>query len=242
MFLLYLITMRCYNAKLFSEIFSKNSNLDDTGASLPAVHSRTFLKMYNIPVTPWLVKKTITNLNLSKLSGPDCIPVVVLRKCDHELLYILAKLFNMCLKESCFPDCQKVSSVVPVFTNGGEKSTTKTYHPVSFFYVPSKIFEKLTNNMLVNHLEKCGFFSDFQYGFRSSGSSADILTVVSDRVARDFNRSMATRTLTLDISKALDRVWHAGLVHKVKSYGILGRVLEVFSRVSKCWSSSRLHS
>ena len=64
-----------------------------------------------------MVKKVITNLNLSKASGPDCIPVVVLKNCQLELSYILDKLFNMCLKESYFPDCWKVSSVVPMFKN-----------------------------------------------------------------------------------------------------------------------------
>ena len=53
----------------------------------------------------------------------------------------------------------------------------------------SKVFEKHANNRIVNHLEKCGIFSDFQYGFRSSQSTADLLTVVSDRIARSFNRS-----------------------------------------------------
>ena len=71
------------------------------------------------------------NLGLSKASGPDRIPVVALKKCEPELSYILAKLFNKCLKETCFPDCWKVSSVVPVFTNVGERSTTKNYRSVS---------------------------------------------------------------------------------------------------------------
>ena len=62
----------------------------------------------------------------------------------------------------------------------------------------SKVFEKLVNNRTVDHLEKCGLFSDFQYGFRSSRSTADLLTVVSDRIARAFNRSGATRTVALD--------------------------------------------
>ena len=53
----------------------------------------------------------------------------------------------------------------------------------------NKVFEKLANNTIVNHLEKCSIFSDFEYGFRSSQSTADLLTVVSDRIARPFNRS-----------------------------------------------------
>ena len=72
------------------------------------------------------------NLDLSKTSGPDCIPVVVLKNCEPELSYILAKLFNKCLKEYCFPNCWKVSSVVPVFKNFGERSTAKNSRPVSF--------------------------------------------------------------------------------------------------------------
>ena len=115
-----------------------------------------------------MVKKVIMNLDSSKASGPDCVPVVVLKNCEPELSYILAKLFKMCLRESCFPDCGKVSSVVPVFKNVGERSTAKDYHPVSLLSVVSKVFEKLVNNRIVNHVEVCGLFSDFQYGFRSS--------------------------------------------------------------------------
>ena len=70
----------------------------------------------------------------------------------------------------------------------------------------SKVYEKLVNNRLVDHLEKCDLFSDFQYGFRSSRSTADLLTVVSDRIAGTFNRSGATRAAVLDISKAFFRV------------------------------------
>ena len=156
-------------AKSFSQIFSKNSNFhDDSGISLPVFPSRTDLKLHNISVTPNMVKKVIMNLDLSKVSGPDCIPVVVLKNCEPELSYILAELFNKCLKESCFPDCWKVSSVVPVFKNVGERSTAKNYHPVSLLSVVSNVFEKLVNNRIVDHLDKCSLFSDFQYGFRSS--------------------------------------------------------------------------
>ena len=80
-------------------------------------------------------------------------------------------------------------------------------------------------------------FSDFQYGFRSSRSTADLLTVVSDRIARAFNRSGATRAVALDISKAFDRVWHAGLLHKLKSYGISVRI---FSLISSFLSNRQL--
>ena len=142
-------------AKLFAEKFSKNSNLDDSGISLPVFPSRTNLKLHNVSVTPKMVKKVITNPDLSKASDHDCIPVVVLKNCELELSYI-AELFNKCLVESCFPDCGRVSLVLPVFKNVGERSTTKKYPPVSLRSVVSKVFEKLVNDRIVDHLEKCG--------------------------------------------------------------------------------------
>ena len=82
-------------AKLFAENFSKKSNLDDSGISLTVFSSRTNLKLHNISVTPKMVKKVIMNLDLSKASGPNCIPVVVLKNCEPELSYILAELFHL---------------------------------------------------------------------------------------------------------------------------------------------------
>ena len=216
-------------AKLFAENFSLNSNLDDAGISLPAFPSRTNLKLHNISATPKMVRKVVMSLDLSKASGPNCISEVVLKNCEPELRYILAELFNKCLKESYFPDCWNVSSVVPVFKNVGERSNAKNYRPVGLLSVISKVFEKFVNNRIVDHLEKCGLFSDFQYSFRSSRSTADLLTVVSDRIARAFNRSGVTRAVALDISKAFDRVWHAGLLHKLKSYGISGQIFGLIS-------------
>ena len=90
-----------------------------------------------------MVKKVIMNLDLLKASGPDCIPVVVLKNYEPELSFKIAELFNKCLKESCFPGCWKVSSMVPVFRNVGERSAAENYRPVSLLSVVSKIFEKL---------------------------------------------------------------------------------------------------
>ena len=115
---------------MFAENFSKNSNLNDSGISLPVFPSRTNLKLHNISVTPKMVKKVIMNLDLSKVSGPDCIPVVVLKNCEPELSYILA----------------------------GESSTAKNYRPVDLLSLVSKIFEKLLNNRIFDHVEICGIF------------------------------------------------------------------------------------
>ena len=115
---------------MLAENFSEKSNLDDSGISFPAFLSRTNMNLHNISVTLKLVQNAITKLELSKASEPDRIPVVILKNCEPELSYILAELINLCLKESCFSDCWKVLSVVPV----------------TLLVVSSKIFAKLVNN------------------------------------------------------------------------------------------------
>ena len=86
---------------LFAEHFCSGTKIDDSAISLLVFHSRTNLKLNNISVTPKLIIKVITILDLSKLSGLNCIPVAILKNHEPELSYILTELFIMCLKESC---------------------------------------------------------------------------------------------------------------------------------------------
>ena len=120
--------------------------------------------------------------------------------------------------------------MVPVFKNVGERSTAKSYHPVSLLSVVSKVFEKLVNHRIVDHLEKCGLFLIFSMILGLLNQlTAVLLTVVSDRIARVFNTSGATRAVALDISKTFDRIWHASLLYKRKSYGISGHISGLIS-------------
>ena len=68
-------------AKLFPKTFCKNSNLDDSGIFLPFFPSRTNLRLHNVFITPKIVKKVITNRDSSKVPGPDCTHLVVLKNC-----------------------------------------------------------------------------------------------------------------------------------------------------------------
>ena len=114
--LLYLLSsalsLRCCLMHLIKQNHSYHNN---SGIPFPDFHSRTNLKLRNISVNP--------NFDSPNVFCSDCIPSIVLKNCEPELTYILAELFNICLKESCFPDCWKTSSVVAVFKNVGERST-----------------------------------------------------------------------------------------------------------------------
>ena len=105
--------------------------------------------------------------------------------------------------------------MVHVYENDGKRSTARNHScPASLLSVDGKIFEKLPNNRFVNHIKKCGLFSKFHYGFRSSQSIADLLPDASNTTGRAFNRFVAAQPIALDISKNF-----ASLPHKLKSNG-----------------------
>ena len=107
--------------KSVSEIFSENSDLE---IFLPAFSSRTTLRLYDTPAIPKLVKEAITDLDLSRTAGLDCISEVVLKNCEPERSYIQ--------KAELFP--------VLAIKNGEERPTAKNYRPVNVLFVASKIF------------------------------------------------------------------------------------------------------
>ena len=122
----------------------------------------------------------------------------------------------MYLKESFFPDCLKISSVVPLFQNIGERSTSKNYHPNTLLAVV-KIFEKLVNNRIVDLLQKCGIFP-------ISGMVLSFLDQL-----QIFRQLYLIQLVWFVICKAFGRVSYAGLLHKLRYYGILGHIFGLIS-------------
>ena len=83
----------------------------------------------------------------------------------------------------------------------------------------SRVFEKLVNNRIADHVEKCGLFSDFEYGFRSSQSTTDLFTAVSDRIARTFNRFWVRHLalfLLFSVIDGFDWFWMKRLDRNIK--------------------------
>ena len=206
------MTSAAIKAELFAKQLSCNSTLDDTGHVLLEIQPRTDVNLSSLHITLKMVADVIKSLNSSKATGPKEIPVVVLQKCSPEFSPILCRLFRKCIGESCFASCWKRASVVPVFKKSGERSDPQNYRPISLLSIISKVFESLINSSLTCHLESLHIFSDHQYGFRSGRSSADALTVLSERVYRSLN--CGTQAIALNISKALTRLasWPSSLL------------------------------
>ena len=224
-----LATTSAEKAEILCQAFAKNSSLDDSGHSLPTFPSRTDASL-SIPfISVKQVRRIMKNLDSSKSSGPDGIPVIVLKECSPELAPVLAKLFRRCLSKGEFPRSWKVAAVVPVPKKGNDTSQPSNYRPISLLPIIGKVFESVVNAHLLKYLELHGLLSDKQFGFRSSRSTGDLLAYVTEQVSRVLDRQGETRTVALDISKAFDKVWHRGLLHKLASYGIKDQLLQLLT-------------
>ena len=212
---------------MFAQIFSSNCTQSPTCINFSDSTEPISKKISDLQITPSSVCRAISNLDSSIASGPDSIPAIIFKKCGPELSPILSKLFNKCLSESSFPECWKCANIVPAFKNCGDRSDPSKYRPISLLPIVSKIFETLINKKLTDHLESLGLLTDKQYGFRKNRSTADLLTVITERIYRALDRCGEAKSIALDISKAFDRVWHAGLLSKIRSFGISGKIYAI---------------
>ena len=139
----------------------------------------------------------------------------------------LSIIFKNCIDTGTFPDIWKRSNIIPVHKKG-DKQIVNNYRPVSFLPIFSKILEKLLFNSTMDFLEENNLLSSNQSGFRSNGSSeSQLLSVVHDIYSSFDCSSLEVRGIFLNVSKAFDRIWHEGLVYKIRFTGISGTPLKI---------------
>ena len=149
----------------------------------------------------------------------------MIKICDETISLPLKIIFDTAFKSGSFPDKLKRANVVPVHKKGS-KNILKNYRPISLLLI-TKIFEKCIYNSLYSYLESNDILSKSQSGFRKGDSCISQLLAITHEIYSSFDAypSLETRGVFLDISKAFDRVWHEGLLYKLKSYGISGPLL-----------------
>ena len=147
----------------------------------------------------------------------------MLKLCATSISKPLHILFNNSVISECFPNEWKKANVIPVHKKG-DKQIINNYRPVSLLPICSKIFEKIIFNSLFEYLEDNKLLNCNQSGFRSGDSCVHQLLSITHEIYKSFdaNPSLEVRGVFLDISKAFDRVWHVGLLYKLKLLGICG--------------------
>ena len=145
----------------------------------------------------------------------------------------LTSLFNKSLENGLFPESWKRANVIPIYKQKGEKSSYKNYRPISLLSCVGKLLEKCVQKHLVNFLNENNIITASQSGFTSGDSTTYQLLSISDDFLSALDRSTSTQAIFFDISKAFDKVWHRGLIHKLNGVGIRGSLLAWFDNYLK---------
>ena len=213
--------------KLFNEYFADQTSLDDSNATLPVLNIQA-PRLEIPPLLPETIAKVLKSLNTSKSTGPDGISNELLRNISAGISNALCDLFNYSLTCGVFPKNWKIANVTPLFKKG-DRSVLSSYRPISLLSCLSKVFERVVADLLVEHLKRNNLISNKQAGFVPGDSTINQLIILTDTILTAFENGKEAHAVFLDISKAFDRVWHRGLIHKLKSFGINGTLLEWFT-------------
>ena len=152
----------------------------------------------------------------------------MIKICNKALLKPLIILFQNSIKSSCYPFIWKRSNIIPVHKKN-DKQLVNNYRPISLLPIFGKIFEKIIFDRLYKFLLQEDLLNPNQSGFRPSDSCVNQLIAITHEIfeAFDCNPSLEVRSVFLDISKAFDKVWHAGLLYKLKPMGISGELYDL---------------
>lgn len=129
---------------------------------------------------------------------------------------MLALLFNSVLRLGYFPIAWKVSDIIVLPKPGKPINEVTSYRPISLLPVVSKVFEKLLLQRLKPFLEDAQIVPDHQFGFREKHSTIEQIHRVASTIQRCFQEKKYCSAAFLDISQAFDKVWHKGLLFKLK--------------------------
>lgn len=217
-------------AALFNEFFSEQCRLPpgSNADPLPVFRPVTDSVLDDITTTPIEVRKILNSLNIGKAVGHDGISNRILRECADSLCFPLARLFNMSLQVGDFPTFWKLANVVPIFKKNN-RQRVENYRPVSLLPTLSKVLERIVHSRLYNYCMENKLLTEKNSGFKRDDSTVNQLLNITNKITNALDRKEDACLIFLDISKAFDKVWHKGLLFKLRQFGINGSLLQWFN-------------
>jgi hypothetical protein len=158
--------------------------------------------------SPKEIKEVIKSLGLKKAPGLDQITPKMLKELPQKRIVLLTYIFNGIIRTSYWHEQFKISQII----------TIVSYRPTSLLSVLSKVFEKLILRRINKDLGPDEWISHHQFGFRQGHSTIQQIHRVTNIINKALEDRKYCAAVFLDVSQAFDRVWHSGLLYKLKQF------------------------
>lgn len=170
------------------------------------------------PFTPKEIKREIATLKSKKAPGHDYITSEILKNLERKALVYVCSIFNAILRTNHIPDQWKVSQIIMIPKPGKSRDVAESYRPISLLPILSKMFEKLLLKRMTETLTSNNIVPDHQFGFRVKHSTIEQLHRVTHKISESLENKEFCAAVFLDVKQAFDKVWHTGLLYKLKSH------------------------
>ena len=215
-------------ANILNNYFTEQTLLDDSQASLPQTMTTPTYNLDSLSITPEEVEQTLKSLPLGKAAGHDLINNRLLKELAQPLSFPLCDLFNFSLSSGKVPKIWKQANVSPIHKKN-DPSDVSNYRPISLLSTVGKVLEKIVHKYVFNFFRDNNVITTLQSGFVPGDSTVNQLIDIYNTFCKALDEGKEVRAVFCDISKAFDRVWHKGLLFKLKSAGVTGSLLTWFS-------------
>ena len=194
----------------------------------PRLHFLTDKRLSTVKFVNNDILKIIQNLNPNKAHGYDKISIRMLKIFGDSLCRPSELIFNDCLANGIFLSDWKKGNMVSV-SKKNDKQRLNNYRPISLLPICSKIFERLIFNEMFRFFIENDLISQHQSGFKPGDSCINQLLSITHEIYQSFDESFDVHSVFLDISKVFNKVWHHGLIFRLKQNGISGNLLNLLS-------------